>query len=167
MSHPLLVGIDVHRKTNTVALMDLSGREVAPRLSVDNNRPGAAALAQVLHATAQEHGCDAIHIAAEATGWYWWHLFCTLDQDPFLQQRPLLLYPFNPRLTANFRKPMRSGTRAISSMPRSSPYRFLFQTVHGRTGASIAGAHAARKSPLPRAPARLHWRHGSARLPGV
>ena len=104
MINPLLVGIDVHRKTNTIAFMDQMGREVAPRFTINNNRPGATALAQTLQATVQEHGYDAIHIAAEATGWYWWHLFCALDQDPFLQQRPLLLYPFNPRLTANFRK---------------------------------------------------------------
>jgi len=104
MSNPLLVGIDVHRKTNTIALMDLTGCEVAPRFTVDNNRPGAGALAQILQATSEEHGFDAIHIAAEATGWYWWHLFCALDQDPFLKQRSLLLYPFNPRLIATFRK---------------------------------------------------------------
>jgi hypothetical protein len=104
MSNPLLVGIDVHRKTNTIAIMDLTGRQVAPSFTVANNRPGAAALAQTLYATATEHGHDAVHIAAEATGWFWWHLFCSLDQDPCLTQMPLTLYPFNPRLTANFRK---------------------------------------------------------------
>ncbi len=104
MGNPLLVGIDVHRKTNTVTLMDLTGRQVAPPFAVANNRPGAAALARTLYATATEQGHDAVHVAAEATGWYWWHLFCALDQDPFLNQLPLALYPFNPRLTANFRK---------------------------------------------------------------
>lgn len=104
MTNPLLVGVDVHRKTNTVAFMDLGGREVAPRCTVDNNRPGTAALAQQLNALADAQGFDAIQIAAEATGWYWWHFFRTLDDDPFLKQRPLALYPFNPRLTANFKK---------------------------------------------------------------
>lgn len=104
MSHPLLVGIDVHRKTNTVALMDVSGHELGPRLTVDNNRPGAASLAQLLHATAEQHHCDTIRVAAEATGWYWWHLFEALNQDPLLSEAPLELYAFNPRLTANFRK---------------------------------------------------------------
>jgi transposase len=104
MSNPLVVGIDVHRKTHTVALMEQSGREVVPRFTVDNNRPGAATLAQKLQATVQQSGYDAIHVAAEATGWYWWHLFYTLDKDPLLHQKPLLLYPFNPRMTANFRK---------------------------------------------------------------
>jgi len=104
MSNPLVVGIDVHRKTNTIALMEQTGREVAPRLTVQNNRPGTAALAEKLQAAVQDGGYDAIHVAAEATGWYWWHLFHTLDQDAMLHQKPLLLYPFNPRLTANFRK---------------------------------------------------------------
>jgi transposase len=98
------VGIDVHRKTNTIALMEQTGREVEPRFTVQNNRPGAATLAEKLQATVQNSDYDAIHIAAEATGWYWWHLFHTLDQDPILRQTPLRLYPFNPRLTANFRK---------------------------------------------------------------
>jgi len=40
MSNPLLVGVDVHRKSNTVCLMDRQGREIAPRFTVDNNRPG-------------------------------------------------------------------------------------------------------------------------------
>jgi len=39
MTNPLLVGVDIHRKTNTVCLMDCQGREVAPRFTVDNNRP--------------------------------------------------------------------------------------------------------------------------------
>lgn len=104
MSNPLVVGIDVHRKTNTIALMEQSGHEVTPRFTVSNNRPGTAALAQKLQATIQAGGYDALHVAAEATGWYWWHLFHTLEQHPGLQQQPLALYPFNPRLTANFRK---------------------------------------------------------------
>jgi len=104
MSNPLLVGIDVHRKTNTVALMERNGREVAPPFTVANNRPGTAALAQKLGAFAAEEGYDAIQVAAEATGWYWEHFFRTLDDDPFLKQRPLTLYPFNPRLTAHFKK---------------------------------------------------------------
>jgi transposase len=104
MSNPLVVGIDVHRKTNTVALMEQTGREVVPRLTVQNNRPGTAALVQKLQTAVQDGGYDALHVAAEATGWYWWHLFHTLDRDPLLHDKPLALYPFNPRLTANFRK---------------------------------------------------------------
>jgi transposase len=104
MSNSLLVGVDVHRKTNTICLMDDQGREVAPRFTVDNNRPGTEHFIQQLAQQILTGDFDAIEIAAEATGWYWWHFFQTLDQDPFLNQRPLKLYPFNPRLTANFKK---------------------------------------------------------------
>src|SRR5690606_9506565 len=40
MNNPLLVGVDVHRKQNVLAMMSRDGEEVAERLSVDNNRPG-------------------------------------------------------------------------------------------------------------------------------
>jgi len=104
MSNPLLVGVDVHRKSNTVCLMDRQGREVAPRFSVDNNRPGTETFIQNVARQVVAGHFDAILIAAEATGWYWWHFFQTLDRDPFLNQWPLHLYPLNPRLTANFKK---------------------------------------------------------------
>ncbi|MGQ9586756.1 MAG: IS110 family transposase [Anaerolineae bacterium] len=104
MSHPLLVGVDVHRKTNTVCLMDGQGCEIGPRFTVDNNRPGSEAFIQQIVHQAVAGNFDAIHIAAEATGWYWWHFFQDLDQDPFLNQWPLELYPINPRLTASSKK---------------------------------------------------------------
>jgi len=40
MTDPLLVGVDVHRKTNTVRFMDIAGSEVGARFTVDNNLPG-------------------------------------------------------------------------------------------------------------------------------
>lgn len=104
MCNPLIVGVDVHRKTNTVCLMDRQGRETGPRFTVDNNHPGTEAF---IHQVAQHvvaGDFDAIQIAAEATGWYWWHFLQTLDRDPLLNQWPLELYPFNPRLTANYKK---------------------------------------------------------------
>lgn len=104
MPHPLLVGVDVHRSTNTVCMMDSQGREVLPRFSVENNLPGSQAFIQRVAQQVVAGDFDAIRIAAEATGWYWWHFFQTLDRDPFLNQWPLELYPLNPRLTANFRK---------------------------------------------------------------
>jgi hypothetical protein len=104
MSHPLLVGVDPHRKTNTVCMMDREGEEAGDRFTVQNNRPGAEAFVREIALRAAEGDFDAIHIAAEATGWYWWHFFQTLDQDPVLQRWPLTLYPFNPRLTANYKK---------------------------------------------------------------
>jgi hypothetical protein len=39
MSNPIVVGIDVHRKTNTVCAMDSQGQELTERFTVDNNSP--------------------------------------------------------------------------------------------------------------------------------
>jgi len=104
MSNPLLVGVDVHRQTNTVCLMDRQGQEAGPRFTVDNNSPGTEAFIQRVAQQVLAGHFDAVKIAAEATGWYWFHFLQTLDQDPLLNQWPLELYPFNPRLTANFKK---------------------------------------------------------------
>ena len=103
-TNPLQVGVDVHRKTNTVSMMDRQGQKVAPRFTVDNNRPGTADFIQRLTDAAAAGDFDAIYIAAEATGLYCWHFFQTLERDPFLNQWPLELYPFNPRVIANFKK---------------------------------------------------------------
>jgi len=104
MSNPLLVGVDVHRQTNTVCLMDAAGQLVGPHHTIDNNRVGADVLVQQLAHKMAEGDFDTIQIAAEATGWYWWHFFQTLARDPTLQHCSLQLYPLNPRLTANFAK---------------------------------------------------------------
>ena len=87
-----------------MCIMDREGEEAGDRFTVQNNRPGTAAFVREVAQRALEGDFDAIHIASEATGWYWWHFFQTLDQDPMLNQWPLTLYPFNPRLTANYKK---------------------------------------------------------------
>jgi transposase len=104
MSNPLLVGVDVHRQTNTVCLMDQAGHLLGARRTIDNNRVGAEVLVQQLAQQMAQGDFDTIQIAAEATGWYWWHFFQTLARDPTVQPWPLQLYPLNPRLTANFAK---------------------------------------------------------------
>ena len=67
-SNSLLVGVDVHRKTNTICFMNRDGQEVGQRFSVQNNHQGTAALARAIDTLATEEGYDAIQIAAEATG---------------------------------------------------------------------------------------------------
>lgn len=71
MTDPLLVGVDVHRKTNTVCFMDIAGSEVGTRFTVDNNLPGTRTFVDKVAAKIAEENLDQIHIAAEATGWYW------------------------------------------------------------------------------------------------
>ena len=102
MPNPLVVGVDPHRATNTAACMDAQGRELARRQTFPNNRPGTEAFVQPLLDLVAAGDCDTVQIATEATGWYWWHCFQTLAQHPLLQQLPVDLYAFNPRLTTNF-----------------------------------------------------------------
>ena len=104
MPHPLQVGVDVHRKQNVVCMMDLQGRQLTPHFSVDNNRPGTQEFVARVTQAAAEGDFDAIHVAAEATGLYWWHFFQTLEQDPLLNRYALKLHPFNPRVIKNFKK---------------------------------------------------------------
>jgi len=104
MPNPLLVGLDVHLKTQSVCVMDVMGAVLDDKLSVPNTPAGAAALADYLQALASRGGYDAFRIAAEATGWYWWHFFRALSDDPRLQQSPLALYPLNPRLVAKLKQ---------------------------------------------------------------
>jgi len=105
MNNPLLVGVDTHRKNNVVCAMDSQGQAVTTsRTRVENNRPGTEAFAQELAQLVRQGRFDSVQVAAEASGWYWFHFFQMLSQDPFLNQWPLELYALNPRLTANFKK---------------------------------------------------------------
>lgn len=100
----LLVGVDVHRRTNVAQVMDGQGDLLESQLRFANNRPQTARLAQCLAEVAERGGFEAIHIAAEATNHYWLPFFCQLATDPRLADWPLTLYPFNPRLVHNFKK---------------------------------------------------------------
>jgi transposase len=100
----LIAGVDVHRKTNTYCLMTQEGREVVPRFTLGNNRPGTQALLEKVRQVMETDGFTELRLAAEATGWYWFHLFETLRNDPLLQAWPKDLFLINPRLTANFKK---------------------------------------------------------------
>lgn len=104
MTKPLFVGVDVHRKTNTFCLMDASGREVHTRFTLDNNRPGTQAFVQQVVALMEADGFSELQVAAEATGWYWFHFFQSLQQEELLAAWPVDLHALNPRLTANFKK---------------------------------------------------------------
>jgi transposase len=104
MTNPLIVGVDVHRKTNTFCLMDARGEEVLPRFTLDNNRPGTQRFIRRVTELMEAGGFSELQVAAEATSWYWFHFFQSLQQDALLNQWPLDLHALNPRLTANFKK---------------------------------------------------------------
>lgn len=104
MNNPLIVGVDIHRKTNTFCLMDQAGVEQRSRFSLDNNRPGTQQFVEQVVEVMQSEEFTELRLAAEATGWYWFHFFQTLQQDELLQAWPVELFALNPRLTANFKK---------------------------------------------------------------
>ena len=104
MSKALYVGVDTHRKTNTFCLMDQNGAELGPRFTLDNNRPGTRQFVEQVAQVMQSEEFTELRLAAEATGWYWFHFFQSLQQDELLQDWPVELFALNPRLTANFKK---------------------------------------------------------------
>jgi transposase len=99
-SHTLIAGVDVHRKTNTYCLMTEAGQEVTPHFTLANNRSGTQALLTKVRQVMDDQEFSELKVGAEATGWYWFHLFETLRQETY----PIDLFLLNPRLTANFKK---------------------------------------------------------------
>jgi transposase len=104
MSHPLFVGLDVHSQTNRVCLMDQAGESWGRRFSVTNNRPGSQLLIVRLVEALRQGEFDSLRLAVEATNWYWFPLFQTLQQDPVLSQWPVALFALNPRLIARYKE---------------------------------------------------------------
>lgn len=104
MTNPLVVGVDVHRQSNTIAIMSSQGVEVTPRFRVANNLPGTQEFTRQVTQLMATGDFDALAIAAEATSWYWFHFFQTLSQDPALQAWTLTLHLFNPRVTEGFKQ---------------------------------------------------------------
>ena len=74
------------------------------RFTLDNNRPGTQAFVQQVAELMEADGFSELQIAAEATGWYWFHFFQSLQQEDLLAAWPVDLHALNPRLTANFKK---------------------------------------------------------------
>jgi len=103
MSNPLIVGIDVHSRTNRTCLLDREGEPWGKRVSTANNRPGTQTLIGRLVEALQQGQFDSLRVALEATNWYWFPLYQALSQDPALAPWPQTFYPFNPRVTARYK----------------------------------------------------------------
>jgi transposase len=100
----LIVGVDVHRRTNVTQVMDGAGQVIERPGRFANNRSGTTQLADCLAKIAVSGKYRAIHVAAEATNNFWLPFFCQLSQSEPLSDWPLALYPFNPRVIHNFKK---------------------------------------------------------------
>jgi transposase len=65
--------------------------------------PGTERAIAQLTTLLQQGAFDGLRLAAEATNWYWLPFFQLLASDPTLNQWPVELYAFNPRLAAKYR----------------------------------------------------------------
>jgi hypothetical protein len=99
---PLFVGVDIHRKDNHLHCLDPTGQTCAV-FAARNNRPGTQQVIARLTDLLRQGSFDRLRLAAEATNWYWLPFFQLLASDPALNQWPLELYAFNPRVTAKYR----------------------------------------------------------------
>jgi hypothetical protein len=88
MRTPLLVGVDVHQQQNVMSFLDSQGQAPRGALSVANNRPGSEAFVEALTQVMASGGFDGIRVAAEATGWYWFHFFQLLSEHAALAAWP-------------------------------------------------------------------------------
>ena len=100
----LIVGVDVHQRTNVVLVMDGYGDVLDSHRRFANNGAGTVRFADYLAQMVQSSGLQAIHLAAEATNNFWLPFFHQLSQSATLAQWPVRLYSFNPRLVHNFKK---------------------------------------------------------------
>lgn len=100
----LIVGVDVHRRTNVIQVMDGQGEVLDSSRRFANNGTGTSRLARHLDQLTRSGGFSAIHIAAEATNNFWLPFFCQLSRSALSSSWPLTLYPFNPRVVHGFKK---------------------------------------------------------------
>ena len=100
----LIVGVDVHQRRNVALVMDGGSTVIDTHQHFANNRLGADRFVHYLAQVSRQGDYSTIHIAAEATNNYWLPFFCHLAEAPALAPWPVTLYPFNPRLVANFKK---------------------------------------------------------------
>ena len=97
------LGLDVSQAEVVACLLLPDGREVGPRWTVPNTAPGAQALAERVAALAHAHELTRLRIGLEATGLYWWHLACFLNDTPLLTTWQPEVYVLNPQVVHGLR----------------------------------------------------------------
>ena len=97
------LGLAVSQAEVVACLLLPDGREVVPRWTVSNTAPGAQALAERVAALAHAHELTRLRIGLEATGLYWWHLACVLNDTPLLAPWQPEVYVLNPQLVHGLR----------------------------------------------------------------
>jgi hypothetical protein len=105
MSKTLLVGIDVHSEKNFCGFTDDRGNRLYNKaFSIPNNLPGAEELEKRITTTMKETNFAKLMIATEATSFLDLHLVDYLSNSKSLAKYSLLIYQFNPKLTAGLKK---------------------------------------------------------------
>jgi hypothetical protein len=116
----LLVGDDVSAVRNDVYCLTAEGVPLQGHQPFSNDWPGYVALRDYLVSALQHTGATQLDFAGEATGWYWFHTFYALAQDPQLaaalpdHPEALRLHLYNPRATHAFKQ-------ALGSLEHSDP----------------------------------------------
>ncbi len=87
MANPLIVGIDVHSRTNRTCLLDREGEPWGQRFSTANNRPGTQTLIGRLVEALQQGQFESRRVAVEATNSYWFPLSKALRHAPGTELR--------------------------------------------------------------------------------
>lgn len=100
----LFVGIDISMKDFKVQLMSDTGETVVKRRRFLNDQPGMDSLVELILTTCQTNNIDRVVIGLESTSVYSWHLQMGLACDHRLAPYECQVYPFNPKVVANFKK---------------------------------------------------------------
>jgi len=107
-THPLCLGVDVHREQLVLRAADkTTGRELGALLRVPNNCLGAEhAVTWLLHLATGTDGVryDRLEGGLEATGLLWLPFHVYLTEHASLKPFHLQLICFNPKLIADFKK---------------------------------------------------------------
>lgn len=100
----LFVGIDISMKDFKVQLMNDTGETIAKRRRFLNDQPGMESLVELVLTICQANSIDRVVIGLESTSVYSWHLQMGLSCDHRLTPYECQVYPFNPKVVANFKK---------------------------------------------------------------
>lgn len=94
---PLFVGIDVSLLHLDLAVLNAAGQRLISHRVFANTLPGYWQIQTWLIELMHQHGSEQLHIAAEATSYYWLPAFYYLDQDPSLAAFHPQLHLLNAR----------------------------------------------------------------------
>lgn len=101
---PLFVGIDVSMKDFKLRSVNDTGQETGKRLFAPNDKTGIDLIIQHLIQVMRANNLDKLYLGFEATSTYHWHLQMSLAESSLLIPFKPEICPFNPRITANFKK---------------------------------------------------------------